>query len=248
MIIEIVVYNFESAVLAQQGGADRIELCDNPGEGGTTPSVGMIQHIRARVNLDLFVMIRPRGGDFLYSDAEFEIMKADIMAAKRAGADGVVCGILTSDGRLDTQRCSELIQLARPMQVTCHRAIDMTQNILQTLEDCIGCGFDRILTSGGKLKAIDGTETIAALKKQAANRIKIMAGSGVTEENALEILQKTQVEELHFSAVSFRESGMIYRNPAISGMGSTQNSEFELRSVDPDKILKIRRLADGGKG
>lgn len=242
MIIEIVVYNIESAQMAKQGGADRIELCDNPGEGGTTPSLGMIQRVRQQVNLDLFVMIRPRGGDFFYSDDEFEIMKSDIMAAKRAGADGVVLGILTSDGRIDTTRCTELVQLARPMLVTCHRAIDMTQNIAQAMEDCIGCGFDRILTSGGKLKAIDGVDTIAKLQQQARGRIKIMAGSGVAEENVSELVSKTGVHEIHFSAIASRESCMAYRNEAIAGMGSTQNSEFTLRSVDPNKIQRIRKL------
>jgi copper homeostasis protein len=244
MIIEIVVYNIESARMAQQGGADRIELCDNPGEGGTTPSLGMIQRVRQQVNLDLFVMIRPRGGDFLYNDDEFEIMKTDIMAAKRAGADGVVFGILTADGKIDTRRCTELIQLARPMPVTCHRAIDMTKDISQAMEDCIGCGFDRILTSGGKLKAIDGVEAIANLQKTSNNRIKIMAGSGVSEENVKQLVRKTGVSEIHFSAVVFRESTMIFRNRAIVGMGGTQNSEFSLRLTSPSKILEIRQLAE----
>jgi copper homeostasis protein len=241
MTIEIVVYNFESAVKAKEGGADRLELCDNPGEGGTTPSLGMIQRVRQQVNIDLFVMIRPRGGDFLYSDDEFEIMKADIMAAKRAGADGVVIGILTADGRLDTKRCTELVQLARPMLVTCHRAIDMTRDLSQTLEDCIGCGFDRILTSGGKLKAIQGIDVIAKLHQQAQNRIKIMAGSGVTEENAATIIKETAVHEIHLSAVASRGSGMTYRNSFISGMGSTSNTEFELRTIDPSIIQRIRK-------
>ena len=241
MTIEIVVYNIESALMAKEGEADRLELCDNPGEGGTTPSLGMIQRVRQQVNLDLFVMIRPRGGDFLYSHDEFEIMKADIMTAKRLGADGVVFGILTPDGRIDTARCTELVQLAKPLQVTCHRAIDMTNNILQAVEDCIGCGFDRILTSGGKLKAVDGIENIALLQRQAKGRIKIMAGSGVNEDNAKMIVAKTGITEIHFSAVDSRESGMTFRNEAIAGMGSAQNSEFVLRTVNPDVIRRIRK-------
>jgi copper homeostasis protein len=243
MTIEIVVYNLESALLAKQGGADRIELCDNPGEGGTTPSLGMIQRVREKVNLDLFVMIRPRGGDFLYCQDEFEIMKTDIMAAKRAGAEGVVFGILTSDGRIDTARCTELIQLSRPMQVTCHRAFDMTKDLSQAIEDCIGCGFDRILTSGGKLRAIDGIDTIANLNRQAQKRISIMPGSGVSEENVSELISKTGATEIHFSAVSFRESDMTWRNNNISGMGNAQNGEFVVRTVNPSKILNIRALA-----
>jgi copper homeostasis protein len=244
MIIEIVVYNLESALRAKQGGADRIELCDNPGEGGTTPSLGMIQRVREMANLDLFVMIRPRGGDFLYSADEFEIMKTDIMAAKRAGVEGVVFGILTPDGRIDTTRCTELIQLARPMQVTCHRAFDMTKDPSQALEDCIGCGFDRILTSGGKLRAIEGVDTIANLNRQARKRIGIMPGSGVTEENVSELVSKTGAKEIHFSAVSFRESDMTWQNPSISGMGNVQNTEFVVRTIHPGKILNIRMLAE----
>lgn len=244
MIIEIVVYNLESACMAQEGKADRIELCDNPAEGGTTPSLGMIQRVRQQVNLDLFVMIRPRGGDFLYSGDEYEIMKADIMAAKRAGADGVVFGILTSDGRIDTTRCTELIQLARPLQVTCHRAIDMTKDIVQALEDCIGCGFDRILTSGGNSKAIEGIESIKRLQERAGGRIKIMAGSGINEENVNELINKTGISEIHFSAASQRDSAMSFKNMAIAGMGSTQNSEFSIRTVSPSKILNIRQLVN----
>jgi copper homeostasis protein len=244
MTIEIVVYNLESALMAKQGGADRIELCDNPGEGGTTPSLGMIQRVREKANLDLFVMIRPRGGDFLYSPDEFEVMKTDIMAAKRAGAEGVVFGILTADGRIDTARCTELIQLSRPMQVTCHRAFDMTRDLSQAMEDCIGCGYDRILTSGGKLRAIDGVDTLACLNRQAQKRISIMPGSGVSEENVLELVSKTGVAEIHFSAVSFRESDMTWQNKTISGMGNVQNAEFLVRTVHPGKILNIRMLAE----
>jgi copper homeostasis protein len=244
MTIEIVVYNLESALMAKQGGADRIELCDNPAEGGTTPSLGMIQRVREKANLDLFVMIRPRGGDFLYSQDEFEIMKTDIMAAKRVGAEGVVFGILTSDGRIDTARCTELIQLSRPMQVTCHRAFDMTKDQSQALEDCIGCGFDRILTSGGKLNAIDGVNAITKLNHQARKRIHIMPGAGVSEENVVELVSKTEVTEIHFSAFTFRESEMIWRNNSISGMGKMQNAEFVVRTVLPSKILNIRKLTE----
>lgn len=245
MIIEIVVYNIESALLAKQGGADRIELCDNPAEGGTTPSLGMIQRVREKVNLDLFVMIRPRGSDFLYSQDEFEIMKTDIMAAKRAGADGVVFGILMANGQLDTARCTELIQLSRPMQVTCHRAFDMTKDLFQTLEDCIGCGFDRILTSGGKPSALEGIDTIAKLKQQAKNRINIMPGSGVNPNNFTELVTKTGVEEIHFSASAVRNSDMQWQNNNISAMGTSGQSEFVLRTINPNNILTIRKLTEG---
>ncbi len=242
MILEIVVYNLESAMMAQLGKANRIELCDNPSEGGTTPSVGMIEMIRKKINLDLFVMIRPRGGDFLYSDEEFDVMKMDIMAAKRAGADGVVFGILTSTGEIDS-RCADLIQLAKPMSVTCHRAFDMTKDLSMALEDCVACGFDRILTSGGKPKAIEGVDVIADLNRQAKGRVKIMPGSGIDENNVRAIVVKTKVEEIHFSAVCFRESGMQFRNKDIAGMGNTEGGEFSLRTVDAGRIGEMRRLS-----
>jgi copper homeostasis protein len=244
MIIEIVVYNIESALIAQRGSANRLELCDNPGEGGTTPSLGIIETVRKKTNIDLFVMIRPRGGDFLYSNEEFEAMKKDIVTAKRAGADGVVLGILTSNGRIDTARCTELIQLARPMQVTCHRAFDMTRDLTLSLEECITCGFDRILTSGGKLKAIDGAEMIAQLITQSAGRIQIMPGSGVSETNVQDLVSKTGATEIHFSAVQQKESPMEFRNPYISGMGGDQGGEFKLRTVDADRVKEMRRLAE----
>ncbi len=243
MIIEIVVYNLESTLMAQRGGANRIELCDNPGEGGTTPSLGMIETVRKKLNIDLFVMIRPRGGDFCYSNEEFVVMKTDIIAAKRAGADGVVFGILTPGGRIDTDRCTELIQLAKPMSVTCHRAFDMTKDLTLSLDECVACGFDRVLTSGGKLKAIDGVGLIDTLNQQSKGRIKIMPGSGIDEINVQEIVSKTQVDEIHFSAASSRASEMQFRNQNITGMGNEQGTEFMLRTVDPGRVVEIRRLA-----
>jgi len=247
MTIEIVVYNIESALKAQEGGADRIELCDNPGEGGTTPSFGTIESVRQNVNLDLFVMTRPRGGDFHYSNYEFHCMKRDIDQCQKLSADGVVFGILNADGTLDKKRCKELIDRARPMKVTCHRAFDMTRDPFQTLEDCIEVGFDRILTSGHQLTALLGTPLIAELVKRANDRIAIMPGSGVNEEAVEKIVSETHVNEIHFSAVAFRDSAMQYRNPAISAMGSEEGSEFKYRTVDPERVRIIRKLAEDGR-
>lgn len=240
MILEVVVYNIESALLAQQGGADRIELCDNPGEGGTTPSYGTIERVRKKLSIDVFVMIRPRGGDFHYSAEEFESMKSDIEQCKNLKVDGVVFGILNTDGTLDKNRCQELIALARPMKVTCHRAFDMTRDALQTLEDCIEAGFDRILTSGRHSKAMEGVSVIAELIQKANNRIVIMPGSGVTEQNAATIVAQTGAREIHFSAVVQRESPMQFKNQLLTGMGSNEGTEFKLRTVDPLVIRKIR--------
>lgn len=243
MILEIVVYNIESALKAQEGRADRIELCDNPGEGGTTPSYGTIENVRQNVNIDVFVMIRPRGGDFHYSNYEFHSMKRDIDQCQRLSADGVVFGILNEDGTLDKKRCKELIARARPLKVTCHRAFDMTRDPFEALEDCIEAGFDRILTSGHRTRAVEGVDLIADLIKRANGRIAIMPGSGVNEGTVEEIVKKTGANEIHFSATAFRESAMKFRNQHIAGMGDDSGVEFKLRMVDPTRVRKMRELA-----
>lgn len=247
MTLEIVVYNFESALKAQEGGADRIELCDNPGEGGTTPSFGIIESVRQNVNLDVYVMIRPRGGDFHYTNYEFHSMKRDIYQCQRISVDGIVFGILNADGTLDKKRCKELIDKARPLKVTCHRAFDMTRDPFEALEDCIEVGFDRILTSGHRTSALLGVDLIGELIKKANGRIAIMPGSGVNENTVEEIVRKTGATEIHFSATAFRDSAMQYRNPAIAGMGSEEGSEFKYRTVDPQRVRAMRKLAEAVK-
>ena len=198
MIIEIVAYNIESALRAQEGGADRVELCDNPGEGGTTPSYGTIEVVRQNVSLDLYVMIRPRGGDFCYSSYEFHSMKRDISQCQRLSVDGIVFGILNSDGTIDKKRCSELIGRARPLKVTCHRAFDMTRDPFEALEDCIEVGFDRILTSGQRSVASDGAELIGELIKKSDGRIAIMPGSGVNEKTVENIVSLSKAKKFIF--------------------------------------------------
>jgi len=235
MILEVVVYNIESALKALEGGADRIELCASPGDGGTTPSYGTIEVVRQHVSMDLFVMIRPRGGNFLYSSYEFHAMKRDITQCQRLSADGVVLGILTSDGRIDKQRCKELVDRAKPMRVTCHRAFDCTRDPFEALEDCIEIGFDRILTSGQKNTAFEGVGLLTQLVQKANGRIVIMPGSGVNEKTVIPIVQQTQVKEVHFSAAIPGNETMKYFNPIIEGMGNA-------RTVDPDIIRKIRSL------
>lgn len=244
MIVEVVVYNIESALQAQAGGADRIEVCDNPAEGGTTPSFGIIEAVRQHVNLDVYVMIRPRGGDFHYSNYEFHCMKRDIDQCQRLSVDGVVFGILQADGTLDKKRCKVLIDRARPLKVTCHRAFDMTRDPLEALEDCIEAGFDRILTSGQQATADKGADLIGELIKQARGRIVIMPGSGVNEQTVKGIVLKTKANEIHFSASVSRRSMMEYRNAAIQGMGAKDGEEFQIRSVDPERVKNIRALAE----
>lgn len=245
MLLEVVVYNIESALRAQEGGADRIELCDNPGEGGTTPSYAVIEAVRQNVNMDVYVMIRPRGGDFLYSNYEFHAMKRDIHQCQKISVDGVVFGILTDEGRIDVKRCKELIERARPLKVTCHRAFDMTRDPFEALEDCIESGFSRILTAGQQAQADKGKELIAELIQKANGRIAIMPGSGVNENTVEEILRTSNANEIHFSATFFRESSMRFRNQQIAGMGSDEGNEFKLRTVDPERVKKMRALAEG---
>ena len=247
MKIEIVVYNIESALRAQEGGADRIELCDNPGEGGTTPSYGTIELVRQNVSMDVYVMIRPRGGDFFYSSYEFHAMKRDISQCQKLSVDGIVFGILSPDGTIDKKRCKELIAQARPLKITCHRAFDMTRDPFEALEDCIEAGFDRILTAGQQPTAGAGVELIAELIRKANGRIAIMPGSGVNENTVQNIVATTRADEVHSSATAFRESAMIYKNAAIAGMGSDEGSEYKLRIVDPARVKTIRGLAIAAK-
>ena len=248
MQIEIVVYNIESSLRAQQGGADRIELCDNPGEGGTTPSYGTIENVRQNVSMDVYVMIRPRGGDFHYSNYEFHAMKRDIAQCQKISVDGIVFGILNPDGTIDKKRCKELIDKARPLKVTCHRAFDMTRDPFEALEDCIEAGFDRILTAGQQAQALKGADLIGELIKRANGRIAIMPGSGVNENTVAEIVSKSKAKEIHFSATAFRESEMKFKNQQIAGMGSDEGAEFKLRTVDPERIKNIRLIAEAVNG
>jgi copper homeostasis protein len=244
MILEVVVYTIDSAIQAQKGGADRIELCGNPAEGGTTPSCGVMDLVRQALTLDVYAMIRPRGGDFAYTAFEYFAMKRDIEMCKRASMDGVVFGILQPDGSIDKERCRKLIEAARPMKVTCHRAFDMTRDPFEALDDCIDIGFDRILTSGHQSIASKGVDVIAELVNRSKSRIAIMPGSGVNEETVEYIVRRTRVKEIHFSASASTPSVMQYRNTAISGMGSDAGAEFMYRTVDPERVKAMRVLAE----
>lgn len=215
--IEIIAFTIESCGLIEQNGANRIELCDNPHDGGTTPSYGMIKAAREKVGIQLFPIIRPRGGDFLYSEDEFNIMKTDVQACKELGCDGVVLGLLQKDGRIDVERTARLVELAHPMDVTFHRAFDHCYDPFEALEQIIQMGCKRILTSGQKPTALDGAERLAELVKAADNRIIIMPGSGVRASNVLELAQKTGAVEFHSSLRTLAKSRMEFLHPAFGG-------------------------------
>ncbi len=210
MIVEVCAESIGSAVTAQEAGAFRIEFCDNMAEGGTTPSAGQILQAREMLNIKLYPIIRPRGGDFCYTADEFAVMLRDVEFCGRAGCDGVVIGILKRDGTVDMERCGELVAMARGfgMGVTFHRAFDVSCDLERALEDLIALGCERVLTSGGAATALEGVEVIRELVRQADGRITIMAGSGVTPENASRIVEQTGVSEIHGTFRSRYDSPM----------------------------------------
>ena len=236
--LEICVFSVESALTAQKAGADRVELCSGFAEGGLTPSAGTIRMVRKLLNIECYVMIRPRGGDFCYSDIEFELMHHDIEFAKSCGVDGVVLGILQPNGHVNIVRTRELVQHASPIQVTFHRAFDYAVDPFRTVDDIVVCGCCRILTSGQKATAAEGLDTIRKLVAYAAGRIDIMAGSGVNTENARQLID-AGVQALHFSAKKTSPGRMTYRNPEVPIMQANTISDNDLITVDGDKIREM---------
>ncbi|MDB5137227.1 MAG: copper homeostasis protein CutC [Mucilaginibacter sp.] len=244
--LEVCANSLASALAAQEGGAIRVELCENLNEGGTTPSHGQIAMARKLLKIKLYVLIRPREGDFLYTDLEFEIMKADINYCIETGCDGIVTGILNIDGSVDKKRCSELVQMAKTkgLGVTFHRAFDMCADMNKALEDIIELGCERILTSGGKSTAIEGVHVITHLMEKAAGRITIMPGSGVNETTVANLIHFTKATEIHSSAKGTVKSKMQYQNDSII-MGGSYIDEFSIQVTDAQKVKDIIRLANG---
>jgi copper homeostasis protein len=235
--MEVCANSLSSALAAQEGGAARVELCDNLLEGGTTPSYAQIALARKMLNIQLYPIIRPRGGDFLYTDLEFELMKADVSMCRSLGCDGVVIGILKPDGSVDKERCGELIEQARPMGVTFHRAFDMTNDLFKALEDIIGLGCERILSSGGEASAPLGADVLAMLIAQAGDRIRIMPGAGINTGNIVALVKQTSLKEFHASARKAVESKMEFRNPKLNMGGLTDEFSYDLTDSHTVKTL-----------
>jgi copper homeostasis protein len=237
ILLEICADSVSNAFVAQSAGAQRIEFCAGLPEGGTTPSPAQIKEARKLLHIPLYVLIRPRGGDFLYDDLEFDIMKSDIHFCGQTGCDGVVIGLLRLDGTVDAERSRELTAIARQytMSVTFHRAFDRSNNLFQAMETIIELGCERILTSGGYDKATEGAEIIRQLIEKAGKRIIIMPGSGITPENAGELIRKTGLKEIHGTFRSRVESKMQYKNTNLTH----PENEYALLRTDTEKIRKI---------
>ncbi|BDX38318.1 copper homeostasis protein CutC [Tenuifilaceae bacterium CYCD] len=218
--LEVCANSVQSAINAQIAGAKRIELCENLFIGGTTPSYGCIKTTRERVDIAINILIRPRIGDFLYSDIEFEQIKNDILVAKQLGVNGIVCGILLPNGEVDTERTAELVELSKPLTFTFHRAFDFTPDPYKALEDIIKTGATHILTSGQKNKAADSVDLLRELVKKAANRVAIMPGSGINA-NTIKRIVNTGANEFHMSGVKDVESKMIYRKENLTLNGNS---------------------------
>lgn len=222
-----------AALVAQQAGADRIELCSGPEEGGVTPSAGLIRAARERLQIQVYPIIRPREGDFLYSEEEFRIMLRDIEYCKQVGCNGVVIGMLLADGRVDELRCGRLVEVAYPMGVTFHRAFDRAADPFAALEIIIRIGCERILTSGQRPVAMEGAELLHELVREAEERIVIMPGSGVRSENVAQLAARTGAVEFHTSARVRRPSAMAFVNAAMQ-------EDSPMVMADEDEIRRIK--------
>ncbi len=240
--LEICCYSVESAIAAEKSGADRIELCDNYSEGGTTPSYATIEYSVKKLKIPVNVIIRPRGGDFLYSDVEYETIKQDVLAIKNLNVNGIVIGFLTARGEIDIEKTQEIVDLAKPMEVTFHRAFDMCKDPLKALEQLKKIGITRILTSGAKNTASEGIVLLTEIVSKAENEIIIMPGSGVNKSNLSELIQKTKAMEFHSSAKTFENSKMNYFNKDISMGGVESVNEYSKIAVDTEKVIAMIKI------
>jgi copper homeostasis protein len=247
MELEICVDSVESAIAAEAGGAQRVELCSALAEGGLTPSVGLIRAVRSAVKIGVYLMIRPRGGDFLYSDAEYAIMHEDIAAAADAGANGVVFGLLTAQGEVDLQRTRRLIKAAQPMEVTIHRAIDMSRDPVEALEASVEAGATRVLTSGGAATAQQGADRIATMLERASGRVGVMVGGNVRPKNLLQLAAATGASQFHAAMRTAVPSRMSYRNTRLH-LGDAGSDEYGHKVVLARDVRHLREAMDAVAG
>jgi copper homeostasis protein len=247
MILEICVDSLESVAACAEGGADRIELCASLTEGGLTPSAGMLSQARGMFPGEIAMMIRPRGGDFVYSPEELSAMCADIELARELGADAVVVGCLLPDGSIDLAAAETLLEACGGMPAVFHRAFDVCKDLPEGLEQLIELGFARVLTSGGKPSVMEGLEVIAGLMEQAVGRIGILPGGGVSVEQIREIVARTGVDQVHLSARSLRESVMEFRKPEIPMGATVILGEYERKVADAEVVRVARGILGGGE-
>jgi copper homeostasis protein len=245
MICEICVDSVAGVRAAKAAGADRVELCAALLEGGITPSRGMIRQARRIDGIGLNVMIRSRGGDFLFDDDEMSTMLSDVEIAKAEGADGVVIGLLTAEGEVDVARTRELISLARPLSVTFHRAFDMTRDPFRAIDTLIGLGIDRVLSSGQEATVLEGLPLLAELVSRAGNRIVVMPGGGITSRNIERIVSALEPREIHFASLDPAPSGMQFRRQHVFMGGELRPPEYDRLVTSPSAIRAVMTRASG---
>lgn len=238
-VIEICLEDAVSVIAAEKGGADRVELCSDLFEGGLTPTIGTVRTVKRNTHIPFNCMIRPRGGDFCYSDIEFEVMKEDIRAFKAEGVNGIVFGILTPEGEVDMERSRELIELARPLSVTFHRAFDMTRDAFSSLEKLIDLGVDRVLTSGQEATVPEGADLLAELVEKAGDRIIVMPGCGITERNFAKLQRIIKAKEYHIYLPGETRSEMKFHPEHIYMGGLLRQSEFTISHTDEGRVRNI---------
>lgn len=242
-MLEVCVDSVESAIAAQRGGAKRLELCGNLIIGGTTPTPALFRAVRAAVDIKIHVLIRPRFGDFCYTDAEFAIILEEVRQFRELGADGVVIGILRPDGSLNMEQMGELIREAGGMQITLHRAFDVCSDPMRALEECVALGVHTILTSGQKDSCLAGADLLKELKKAAAGRLHILAGAGVNSGNLEELCRVTGLDQFHMSGKKVLDSAMDFRREGVP-MGLPGISEFSIWRTDEDEIRKAAEVLE----
>jgi len=245
-VLEVCVDSVASAIAAESGGADRIELCSALSEGGLTPSLGLLRIVRSKLKIGVHVMIRPRSGDFIYSDEDFAIMQEDIRLAAHSGANGVVFGLLTSSGGVDIDRTRALVKLSRPMEVTFHRAIDLTPDPFAALEAIIRSGADRVLTSGAEATAMLGRARIRQLVRAAGDRIRVMVGGGVRAENAAQLLLATQADEWH-TALRRQPTKEASRTPGAVRIAEQLGNGDRFEPIRSEDVCKLREILESAR-